>query len=276
MMTVAITGITGLAGGHLASALRASGHRIIGVSRQRDTGPAWADMRVVSDLTDVDALRDAFRDCDIIFHFADRAQRKSYREEDVDMAARVMTAVRTGAQQCGVRRIVVASSVYAEDADDLYGQSKRKMEQAASAASPGTPAVVLRFPPLYGPGARGSVRHIARAAQRGWPLPFGSANAPRRFLSLDALADLCGRLAELDARTFAALTGRTFTPVAPHVGSLAALSRTLGHGRTRLFPVPGIDLLLGGRVPRATLERDRDALRAATGWQARDPGDQRL
>ena len=268
MLTAAITGITGLAGGHLANALRARGCRVIGISRRFDTGFAWADMRVVPDLTDVDALRDAFRDCGIIFHFADRAQRKSYRKENVGVAARVVTAMRTSAQQCGVRRIVAASSVYAEDPYDLYGRSKRGMEEAALAASSGTPAVILRLPPLYGSGARGSVRHIARAAERGWPLPFKSANAPRRFLSLDALAELCGQLVELDDQAFAAIAGRTFTPVAPQIGSLAALSRTLGHGRTRLFPVPGIDLLLGGRVSRESLERDHDALRVATGWQA--------
>lgn len=225
-------------------------------------------MRIVPDLTNVDALSNAFFGCDIIFHFADRAQRRSYREEDVGLAARVVTAVRTAALRCAIHRIVAASSVYAEDANDRYGRSKRNMEKAGLAASPGTPAVILRLPPLYGSGARGSVRHIARAAERGWPLPFGSANAPRRFLSLAALADLCCHLAELDDRAFATITGNTFVPVSPQNGSLAALSRTLGEGRTRLFPVPGIDLLLGGRVAHEDLERDRAILRDATGWQA--------
>lgn len=272
MAKIAITGVTGLAGGHVAHALRAAGHQIVGISRRVDADRAGEPVHTVPDLANADALTSALEGVDIVFHFADRADRKSYREEDVGSAAKVLTAIRTAAGRAGVRRIVAASSVYAERADrpdDLYGRSKRAMETAGVAPSPSVPALILRLPPLHGPGARGAVRHIARAVEKGWPLPFALARAPRRFLSLDALADLCVHLTAAPDAVFDRAAGRVFIPVDARHGSLAALSQALGGGKARLLPIPGIDRLLGGRVVPGQLERDRDALADAIGWQAR-------
>lgn len=271
MTIAAITGITGLAGGHVAHALRAAGHKVVGISRRAVVDQSGEPVRTVPDLTDVSALTLALDGCDIVFHFADRADRKSYGEQDVGSAAEVLTAIRTAATRVGIHRIVAASSIYAERADrpdDRYGRSKRAMEAAGVAPSPGAPAVILRLPPLHGPGARGAVRHIASAVDKGWPLPFALARAPRRFLSLDALADLCVHLIAADDAVFDRAAGRVFVPVDARHGSLAALSRALGGGKARLLPFPGIDQLLGGRVAAGQLERDRDALADAIGWQA--------
>jgi hypothetical protein len=83
------------------------------------------------------------------------------------------------------------------------------------------------------------------------------------------LADLCLHLATAEDAVFCSAAGGVFVPVDVRHGSLAALSRALGGGRARLLPLPGIDRLLGGRVAAEQLERDRDALASATGWQAR-------
>lgn len=271
MTAVAITGITGLAGGHVAHALHRAGHKIVGISRSGSAIGVAAEERIVRDLTRADELERAFAGCGMILHFADRADRKSYSQDNVGDAAQVMTTLRTAAAAAGIQRIVAFSSVYADPsngADDLYGRSKRGMETVATAPSPSSPAIVFRLPPLYGPGARGAVRHITRAIEKGWPLPFGLAKAPRRFLSLDALADLCVYLTNLDETIFEAAMGRILVPVMMQAGNLAALSRTLGGERTRLLPVPGIDRLLGGRVAPGQLERDRDAVINALGWRA--------
>ena len=136
------------------------------------------------------------------------------------------------------------------------------------APTPGVPALILRLPPLYGPGARGAVRHITRAIEKGWPLPFALARTSRRFLSLSALADLCVHLTALDDHTFNRVAGQIFVPVAVQDGSLAALSLAIGGKRARLLPVPGIDFLFGGRVAPGQLEADRDTLAQAIGWLA--------
>jgi UDP-glucose 4-epimerase len=166
---------------------------------------------------------------------------------------------------------VAASSIYADRADrpdDLYGRSKRAMEKAGIAPTPGAPALILRLPPLYGPGARGAVRHIARAAQNGWPLPFALAHAPRRFLSLGLLADLCLHLVQADDAVFERAAGRILVPVDVASGSLSALSQTLARGKAILIPLPGIDRLIGGRVAPGQLERDHRALTDVLGWSA--------
>lgn len=271
MATVAITGITGLAGGHVADALQAAGHSVVGISRRAIADRAGRAIYSVPDLTDVDGLRVAFEQCDTIFHFADRSDRKSYQEQHVGSAAAIVTAIRMAATQSGITRVVAASSVYADRSDqpnDLYGRSKRAMEAAGMAPTPGARAMILRLPPLHGPGARGAIRHIARAAERGLPLPFALAHSPRRFLSLDALAELCIHLTEVKNNVFDRATGEIYVPVEMRLGNLAALSRQLGGGKARLLPVPGIDQILGGRVEPGQLEKDRDALFTAVGWQA--------
>lgn len=268
MTKIAITGVTGLVGGHVGQVLEEAGHHVVGISRQANAVWKGRPGVTVRDLTDVRALTAAIKECDAVLHFADRADRRSYTEHDVDTAGRVITALRHATRDAGVRRLVVASSVYAER-DDLYGRSKRNMETAALAEEPGAAVVVLRFPPLHGPGSAGAVRHIIRAIDKGWPLPFALANAPRRFLSLDAVANLCQHLVSMNDNDFARATGRIWIPVDVRQGSLRALTQSLAHGRARLVPVPFIDLLLKGSVPRGQLEADRDALLAATGWQAK-------
>lgn len=273
MAVAAIIGITGLAGGQISRALRAAGHDVVGISRRHVSDAAFPVLHSVPDLADVTALTAALGGCDIVFHFADRADRKTYAEQHVESAARVMGALRAACATNGVHRIVAASSVYAERDDqpaDLYGRSKRAMEAVALASSPGAPAAILRLPPLHGPGARGAVRHVARAIAKGWPLPLALAKAPRRFLSLSALAELCVHLTQLDGATFARAAGHIWVPVSVSQGSLAALAQSLGEGRARLFPVPGIDRLLGGQVTREQLAQDHQVLFEATGWQAKD------
>ena len=272
-MVVAITGITGLAGSHIGRRIRAAGHDVVGISRRRMSDASFPVFHTVPDLTDVAALTVALEGCDSVFHFADRADRKTYGKQHVENAATVMSALRAACAINGVQRIVAASSVYAERddrPDDLYGRSKRAMEAVALAPSPGVPAVVLRLPPLHGPGARGAVRHVMRAMDNGWPLPLALAKAPRRFLSLSALAELCVHLTQLDGAAFARAAGHIWFPVNVSEGSLAALARSLGQGRAKLLPVPGIDHLLSGRVTAERLAQDRQALFEATGWQADD------
>ena len=273
MATIAITGITGLVGGHVGYALRDAGHKIVGISRRSSTSWAGQELRVVPDLSDADTLAAALQRCNAVFHFADRADRASYREQDVGAAAAVVLAIRDACTRHGIDRLVVASSVYADRegrSDDLYGRSKRAMEAAASLPMRGVKPVILRLPPLHGPGARGAIRYIAYAVKKGWPLPLLMARAPRRFLSLDALADLCVHLAAADSAAFARAQNAMLFPVNVRQGSLKTLSRAMGNGRERLVPVPGIDLLLGGRVSPDQLERDRNALLDSIGWQARD------
>lgn len=269
MARIAITGISGLAGGHVGHQLIARGHEVVGISRRTAAPGTSLPMCQVTDFRDIDSWETALTGCDILFHFADRADRHSYTDSNVSDAAQAMTAIRNAAAVLGLDRLVVASSIYAERPDlpaDRYGRSKRAMEAVALADLPGSPAVVLRLPPLYGPGAGGMVAHVSRAVTRKWPLPFGMATAGRRFLSLDALASLCGHLAGMDVSDFARMSGQIWGPAEPQVASLKALAKALG--RPWLIPVPGIDRLIGGRIAPEQIQAEQERIAKVSGWYA--------
>lgn len=213
----------------------------------------------------------ALKGCDTILHFADRADRRSYTESDVDTAGLVIGALRTACDRLGIRRIVAASSVHAErkaHLSDRYVRSKQIMEACALAPTPGAKPIILRLPPLHGHGAKGTVRHIARAIERGWPLPLGLANAPRRFLSLEALGDLCTSMTSLDDARFAATAGMILYPSNSVEASLTTLALSLNKGRhVRLLPIPGIDRLIPGIIPAVQLADEQDRVFRATGWR---------
>ncbi len=268
MARIAITGMSGLAGGYIGRHMIACDHEVVGISRRPSTADTAMPMRQVADVQDVEAWMTALAGCDIVFHFADRADRRNYTEDNVGDAARTMAAIRGAAAMLGLTRIVAASSIYAERPDlpaNRYGRSKLAMEAVAVAGSSGSSAIVLRLPPLYGPGAGGMMAHINRAVTRGWPLPFGMATAGRRFLSFDALASLCAHLAEVDAAVFSLMTGQVWGPADPRVVSLKSLAKSLGHAR--LIPVPGIDRLIPGRTTRARIVAEQERIAQVSGWR---------
>ncbi|WBY07948.1 NAD-dependent epimerase/dehydratase family protein [Sphingomonas sp. 7/4-4] len=272
MCVVAITGITGLAGGAVSRRLRHANHEIVGISRRDIEEFDGFPVRSVPDFSDATAFARALRGCDAVLHFADRADRKSYTEANVDAASEAMHAIRIAAGQLNLSRLVAMSSVYAgrePSARDFYGLSKRRMEAVALAPDPGLPAAILRLPPLYGAGAKGSVGHIARAARAGIPLPFALAKAPRRFLGLDDLGELCLAILSLDQNRFAAMQGHIYYPSSARGGSLSALARLTNTGRTHLIAVPGIDHLIPGAVSAKQISEEREALTRATGWDGR-------
>lgn len=49
---------------------------------------------------------------------------------------------------------------------------------------------------VYGAQARGNFRRLVGLVHKGWPLPLGSATAPRTFIGIDNLADAVVRCVE--------------------------------------------------------------------------------
>ena len=58
-----------------------------------------------------------------------------------------------------------------------------------AAAAGGARLVILRPPPVYGPGVRGNFRRLLKLAASPWPLPLAGATAPRALLGLENLLD---------------------------------------------------------------------------------------
>ncbi|MCW2634721.1 MAG: NAD-dependent epimerase/dehydratase [Blastococcus sp.] len=181
-LTVAITGPTGTFGSGLVPLLEDDDriHRVIGIAR-RPFDPAdrgWTKMEYrQGDVRDPDALREAFREADVVVHLAflitGNASRQTTREINVDGTLNVFRA----AAAVGARRFVHASSVAAygwhSDNPELidedwpvrpaarlfYGQEKAELEallEAEASHHPDLGLYMLRPPIVLGPHAVGA------------------------------------------------------------------------------------------------------------------------
>jgi UDP-glucose 4-epimerase len=74
---------------------------------------------------------------------------------------------------------------------DAYGRSKLQAERyvASVCASSSLQFVTIRPPLIYGPGVRANFRRLMRWIDLGLPLPFGSIDNLRSFLSVQNLVD---------------------------------------------------------------------------------------
>jgi nucleoside-diphosphate-sugar epimerase len=180
-LTIAVTGPTGTFGEGLVPQLQADDRigRIIGMAR-RPFDPAergWTKMEYrQGDVRDPEALREAFRDADVVVHLAfmitGNASRETTRAINVDGTLNVFRA----AAAVGAKRFVYASSVaaYGFHADNperiseewpvrpaarlFYAQEKAELEhllQEESAAAPDLDLYLLRPPVVVGPHAIG-------------------------------------------------------------------------------------------------------------------------
>jgi UDP-glucose 4-epimerase len=213
----AITGGRGFLGRNVAAHLRALGHEVtlLGRTPQAADAPGYRVVRY-ADPADLGA---ALAGVDVVLHLAGIAHarvetdaERVYREAVVDVTRSVWLA----AVAAGARMFVFASTlkVYGERATDRplnedspcrpespYGAAKLEAEQwlSAAAAAGQTHLVRLRFPPIYGAGMRGAIRHLFRAARWHLPLPLHGYPCDRNFLYVGNAARLieaiaCGRM----------------------------------------------------------------------------------
>lgn len=305
-MRVLVTGGHGFVGSHLVERLLASGDRVRCLSR-RATRPerlAGLDVEVVpGDLEDGRGLAAAVRGVDEVWHLGALTRSRTPRE---------MRRVNTGgterlvaaAADAGVSaRFVFCSSLAAvgpspdgrpldESAPlvprTVYGDSKRRAEQALAAAARDLPWTVVRPPAVYGPRDR-DLLTLFQAARRGWQPEMGAAD---RRLSLIHVEDLVEGM--LAAGRSPATLGRAWfvTGDGPVRQSDlgAALAAAVGRAPRRVRIPASAARLVGtlsslvsqvtGEAPLLTRERVREvgeghwvctaaALEAATGWRPR-------
>lgn len=116
-MLVCVTGGTGFIGSHLVRALLDDGHRVRVLHRQNSKLIALAGLdyeSAIGDVTDLDSLKQAFKDCDWIFHVAAvadywRADKSQLFEVNVEGTRKVLHA----SQEAKVKRVIFTSSAAA-------------------------------------------------------------------------------------------------------------------------------------------------------------------
>ena len=157
------------------------------------------------------------------------------------------------AVEAGVGRFLFVSSIGVNGgetferpftADDMpdphtpYAVSKYEAESALReiAHETGLEVTTVRPPLVYGPGAPGNFGTLVRAIRKGVPLPFGSIDNRRSFVSVENLIDLIFTLLTHPAganQTFLVSDGEDLSTTQ----LLQRLGLALGRP-ARLFPVP--------------------------------------
>jgi UDP-N-acetyl-alpha-D-quinovosamine dehydrogenase len=296
---ILVTGAGGFIGRALCPALAAQGHRVWAGLRAAAPQVAGAEPRVLGTIAPGGDWSKTLAGVEIVIHLAQIAHRHAAPSvlagEPVAAAALARSAARAG-----VRRLVYLSSIKAMgDAtapgrplrpddpphpEDAYGRMKLASERAlaASAAEGGIELAILRPPLVYGPGAGGNFRALARLAASGLPLPFAAVANRRSLLFRDNLVDLVASAITHPGAAGRVLLAADLTLATPALIRLLAAARGR---RARLFALPdaafaGLRRMpgIGPALSRLTLslEVDDGPTRAALGWAPRYGGEAAL
>jgi len=297
---IAVTGAGGFIGSAYSARLAARGQPVRRFVRDR--APSGTDADIVAiDLAhaSVNELAHRLDGAFAVVHLAGRAHvmdesaadaDATYEIANVDMTERLALAC----VAAGVRRFIFASTVKVNgeatlpgtpfrpgDAPaprDAYARSKLAAEHALAHVASGTSMLTtsLRFPLVYGPGARGNFRRLVDTIAARRFLPLGAIDNRRSLLGLDNLLDALD--AVLAAET--AVGGAHFVADADSV-STPTLVRAIASAlriAPRLVPVPVRALRIAGAlsgrgaaIARLTgsLEVDPGSLARASGWRPR-------
>lgn len=207
--TAFVTGGTGFIGSHLVEELLRQGVEPVRCLVRTD--PRWLGglpvEHVRGDLFD-DAIEDAVRDVDVVFHNAGVTRARdwdTFRRGNVDATVRLMDVI--ARVNPGLKRVVVTSSLavvgacpggVATETTPLepisrYGRSKVEMEEALAAYADRLPLVIVRPPAVYGP-READIFTFFKTLKRGICPVVGSAS--REVLSLVYVRDLVQGMVE--------------------------------------------------------------------------------
>lgn len=183
----------------------------------RSQAPVWVEDRIdwipLKDYTDSVALSRGLEGVDYVLHLADNRSRNQGRDRSA--ALQVADVLIDAMQRNSVKGAIIASSIYARDSNDLsnnsYGAVKAAIERKFLAATT-LQTIILRMPPVYGPGGGGGIAMLAKLAKSRLPLPLGLARAPRAYLSRQNLVALISCLIQADEATWKKADGSIFEP----------------------------------------------------------------
>lgn len=213
-MRILVTGANGFVGRELCKTLRLQGYEVRAAARHASNG----DSVQIGNIGPETDWSYALSGVDTIVHLAARVHIMQEMSKNPLESFRSVNVLGSGrlalmAAKVGVKRFVYVSSIsvhgnstgeraYAEEDETQphspYAISKWEGELALRriAEDFGFDLVIVRPPLVYGPGVGGNFMRLMRWADRGWPLPLGSARNLRSFIGIDNLVDLLVRCLE--------------------------------------------------------------------------------
>ncbi|HEV3050780.1 MAG TPA: NAD-dependent epimerase/dehydratase family protein [Longimicrobium sp.] len=219
--TALITGATGFVGGHLVRRLAAAGWHVRALVRATSDTRVLDEVgaeRVHGDLGATDAIREGADGADTVFHLAALTIAKGeepFQRANAQGTRNVVQGVLAATRR--PRRLVYLSSYAAcgparhgrprgtdETPEPLtaYGRTKLLGESAVRQAErDGLEAVILRAPPVYGPGDQALLPYFRLVKRRLAPAPAGGLRTHMVFV--EDLAAALARAADAPPGTYA-------------------------------------------------------------------------
>lgn len=277
--SVWISGTSGYIGRHVAERLRRAGLDVVAIARA--SAHSFEKSRAPLPAAAEDTPSQCAEGSGVLLHLAGPADRTTLSPSASAEAIAFADRVISQANACGVRRAILASSIYARlsgDGSDPYGRHKLEVERIFGERFDGE-LVVLRLPPVYGGDERKSgIAKLWRLVSRGIPLPLAGACAPRDYIAIDNLAELIERFVEAPidptsprVRIFEPSDGK---PICTR--ELVEQMARLQGVRLRLWHLPRVLLNwldafagVGGSIVgpfRPLLTEGNEPLRIASGW----------
>lgn len=219
-MKILVTGSNGFVGSHLCRFLVEKGENVHAMVRDdsdltlmKDLNPGLEGITLeYGDILEIDTLKEVFKDKDAIISLAGMIRgisEEDFDETNVDGNVNVCNAVLE--VNPNVKKLVLTSSAaaagpstageqtceddpYVDLKDDLYGMSKRKMEQAVKPFFEKIPTLCIVRPPIVlGPGDMPSL-DLYKLPKNGFKLVVGR---DPHYYSIVAVQDLCSGIYEM-------------------------------------------------------------------------------
>jgi nucleoside-diphosphate-sugar epimerase len=239
---VAVTGATGFIGTSLCISLLQSGYRVRALVRRPERAVALEHAGVElqpGDLGNSDSLAKLAAEADVVIHCAGAVRGSSQRAFDrvnVDGTAELLRAVRSGPTR---PRLVLLSSLAAREPQlSWYAASKYRSETLLREQGEDLDWIVLRPPPVYGPGDK-EMLPVFRAMARGLaPVP-GDPSARISVIHVQDLVDAilaCLARGDMPATEYTLSDGR---PGGYDWKEMADIAAAVWQRRVRLVRVPG-------------------------------------
>ncbi|MFX0101537.1 MAG: NAD-dependent epimerase/dehydratase family protein [Candidatus Hodarchaeota archaeon] len=213
MMEIIVTGANGFIGSHLCKFLVEKGENVHAMVREtsdltllKDLNPNLKGINIVyGDITDIDSLKQNFKEKDVIINLAgiikglkqedfDRVNVQGYinvcealLEVNPDVKRVVMASSMAGAGPSPPGKVLTEDDPPTELKGDLYGLSKQRMEREIKPYMGKLPISIVRPPMVFGPGDVPSL-DMYKQPKNGRKVVVGKEP---KFYSLVAVSDLC-------------------------------------------------------------------------------------
>lgn len=158
-MKILVTGGSGFLGSHVADALSEAGHDVTVFDINQSPYLQPNQTMFIGDVTDVDSVNAAVKNCDVVYHLAALADINEAINKPRDtLLVNFMGTMNMleAAREYGIQRFVFSSSIYVySDQGSFYRTSKQACEHLIQDYHDryGLEYTILRYGSLYGPRA---------------------------------------------------------------------------------------------------------------------------